>query len=409
MRKLMFLIVSSSVILTGCWDSIELNDIAIVTGISIDPGKEKKYRMTVGYVNPGPLSRQSSEQGAPVSIMTLEGDSLPEISARMNIGVSRRLVFSHTRALYINEKVAKEGVSSFLDSIERSPQFRNDFNILITKSHDAKDFSMINDPFEKVPSLKVQKQIRTLIEGWGGDPRVRLTDFINAIVSKGRSPVASAVIIKGDPEKGKNAESNMSIEPDANILMDGMAIFNKDKLVGYLSIEDTRNYVWTQKLKNTMVSIPCHESEEKEEGKSKQFMDIVITNNTSTMKTEYVRERPQLKVDIHAEARLNSMQCAEDLTKISTFDKLEKRSEKYIETLIEETIKKVQTEFGVDIFGFGETLNRKDHKKAKEVQDKWNEEFSRADVEVNVKVALRRTGSRNNSFLTELPAEVVEE
>lgn len=409
MRKLIFLIVSSCVILTGCWDSIELNDIAIVTGISIDPGKEKKYRMTVGYVNPGPLSRQSTEQGAPVSIMTLEGDSLPEISARMNIGVSRKLVFSHTRALYINEKVAKKGVSSFLDSIERSPQFRNDFNILIAKGHEAKDFSMINDPFEKVPSLKVQKQIKTLIEGWGGDPRIRLTDFINAIVSKGRSPVASTVIIKGNPEKGKNAESNMSIDPDANILMDGMAIFDKDKLIGYLSLEDTRNYVWTQKLESTMVSIPCLKNNGEEGDKNKQFFDIVITNNKSTMKTEYVGDRPQLKVNIHSEARLNSMQCSEDLTDIGTFNKLEKGSEKFIEEMIEETIKKVQTEFGVDIFGFGETLNRKDHKKAKEVEGKWNEEFSRGDVEVNVKIALRRTGSRNNSFLSELPADVVEE
>lgn len=398
MRKLLLLIICTCFILSGCWDSVELNDIAIVTGMSIDPGKEKLYRLTVGYVNPGPLSRQSQEQGAPVSIMTLEGDSLPEISARMNIGVSRKLVFSHTRAIYISEKVAREGVSTFLDSVERSPQFRNDFNILITKNNEARDFAMINDPIEKVPSVKVQKQIQNFTEGWGGDPRIRLTDFINAMVSKGRSPVASTVIIQGNAEKGKNADSNMSIEPAANIVLDGMAVFNKDKLIGFLSLEDTRNYVWTQKLKSTMVTLPCEEGE----GKDK-FMDIVITNNKSVMKTEYKGDRPQLKVDIYAEARLNSMHCPEDLTKISSYEKLEEKSEEFIANMIEETIKKVQTEYGVDIFGFGETLNRQDHKKAKKVREKWEEEFVRGDVDVNVQLALRRVGTRNNSFLSELP------
>lgn len=400
MRKLLLLITCTCFILSGCWDSVELNDIAIVTGMSIDPGKEKLYRLTVGYVNPGPLSRQSQEQGAPVSIMTLEGDSLPEISARMNIGVSRKLVFSHTRAIYISEKVAREGVSTFLDSVERSPQFRNDFNILITKNNEARDFAMINDPIEKVPSVKVQKQIQNFTEGWGGDPRIRLTDFINAMVSKGRSPVASTVIIQGNAEKGKNADSNMSIEPAANIVLDGMAVFNKDKLIGFLSLEDTRNYVWTQKLKSTMVTLPCEEGE----GKDK-FMDIVITNNKSVMKTEYKGDRPQLKVDIYAEARLNSMHCPEDLTKISSYEKLEEKSEEFIANMIEETIKKVQTEYGVDIFGFGETLNRQDHKKAKKVREKWEEEFVRGDADVNVQLALRRVGTRNNSFLSELPDE----
>ncbi|MGG0718078.1 Ger(x)C family spore germination protein [Robertmurraya massiliosenegalensis] len=401
--RIFLLICSVSFILTGCWDSTELNDVSIVTGISIDPGKEKKYRMTVGYVNASQLAPQEPSEGAPVSAMTLEGNSLPEISARMNVGVSRKLIFSHTRSLYINEAVAKkEGVGSFLDSLERSPQFRNDFNILITKGHEAELFTKINDPVEKVPSLKVQKQIKSILEGWGGEPGVRLTDFIDAIVSHGRSPVASSVIIKGNAEKAKNVESNMSIEAPAMIQLDGIAVFERDKLIGYLSLDDTRNYLWTQKLESTMVDVPCGKLGGNEIDRI--YFDIVITNNKSKIETFYRGQQPHLKVDIYSEARLNSMQCQKDLSKKETYIELEEMASQYIQAMIESTIKKVQDEFGVDIFGFGEALHRQDYQKAKEVEDKWNEEFIRADVDVNVHLAIRRSGIRNKSFLSEFPS-----
>lgn len=401
MRKWIILIGFISLMLTGCWDSTELNDVSIVTGMAIDPGKEHNYLMSVAYINPRQLSTQSPEQGAPVTVMSLEGNSLPEIAARMNIGVSRHLVFSHTRVLYINEKVAEKGIGPFLDSLERSPQFRNDFNILVTKGQEAKKFIMINDPLEKVPSLKVQKQIEHLVQGWGGDARVRLTDFINAIVSKGRSPVASAVKIEGDPEKGKTFDSTMSTEPEANVILDGMGVFDRDRLIGYLTLEDTRNYLWTQKLENTTIVIPC--DEEKNEHMKGRMLSLVVTNNKTKLETEYKGNTPQLKIRIYAEARVNSMECEFDLTKIDTFGKIEEMSEEYIDEIITGTIKKVQKDYGVDIFGFGDALKRQDYQKAKEIGNGWREEFKRAEVDVSVEMAIRRSGTRNKSFLNEIP------
>ncbi|MDQ0155529.1 Ger(x)C family spore germination protein [Robertmurraya andreesenii] len=396
MKKCLFLLIMTmNVFLSGCWDSTEMNDIAIVTGIAIDPGDERKYKMTVGYVNPRQFSKQSPEPGAPVTSLSLEGDSLPEMSVKMNIGISRILKFSHTRVVYINEKIAREGVGPFLDEIERSPEFRNDFNILITKGDEAAKFTQVNDNIEKVPSLKVQKQTKSLVETWGGDPRIRLTDFINAIVSKGRAPVASTAVIKGSPEKGKSTDSNNNIKPEATVELDGMAVFDMDKLIGYLTLEDTRNYLWTQNLKQTMVTTPCSDNEEK-------FFDLLITKNKTTLKTNYRGDTPVLQVKIHAESNLNSMQCAKDLTKMKTYSEIEKVAENHIKNMVEATIKKVQKEYGVDIFGFGEELNRQHYQKAKEIGNQWDKEFARADVEVHAQVAIRRTGTRTKSFLSEV-------
>lgn len=400
MKKLIILLLLMNLVLAGCWDSIELNDIAVVTGMAIDPGDEKKFRLTLEYVNPAQFSPQSPEQGAPVSVISWEGDTLYEIAQMMNVGTSRKLIFSHTRVLLINEEVARAGFIRFLDAVDRSAQFRNDFNILITRGHKAEEFIKINDPIERIPSIKVKTQIETFLDEWGGDPRVRLTDFLNALTSTGRSPVSNTVVLKGDPEKGKNAESNMSVEREAMVMVDGLAVYKKDKVVGFLSVDETRSYLWTQDLKNTTLSFPCHEDEEGR--KQGRLADIFINTSKSRMRTEYSGDTPLLKVEIFAEGRISGIQCNKDLSALETYREFEKKAEKEIEEKVSTTIKKVQEQYGTDIFGFGEQLSRQDYKKFKEVEDKWNDEFSRGEVEVSVTVKLRRSGTKFKSFLSEV-------
>ncbi|WP_077210849.1 Ger(x)C family spore germination protein [Bacillus dakarensis] len=399
-RKCLLILVMVAFVLTGCWDSVELNDIAIVTGMAIDPGEDKKYRLTLEYMNPANFSKTSSQQGAPVSTMVQEGNSIADLAGKVNVGASRQLVFSHTRVLFINEKIAEEGILGFLDGLERSAPFRNDFNILITKSHKAEDYVKINNPLEKVPSLKLQKQAKSFAEGWGGDPKVVLSDFIDALISKGRNPVTNTVVLKGDPEKGSKQESNMSNGREALILFDGLAVFDNEKLAGYLSLDDSRNYMWTQDLKQTTLTFPCHDHGDS--AKEKQYVNVRVPNSRTKMETYYRNEQPVLKVNIYTEAQIIETQCSDDLTKIDTFKKLEKNAEKYIEESVGRTISKTQKEYGVDIFGFGEALYRQDYKKFKDVEDDWNKEFARAEVVVSAKVQIRRAGTKSKSFLTEL-------
>lgn len=392
------------IFLTGCWDRIELNDISIVSGLAVDKGKDMKYRLTVELVNASQFSPNKGGGDASSAITySLEGDSVSELLHKMNVGISRRLIFSHTRVVYISEEVAKAGVLEFLDFLDRSGQFRNDFNILVTRDEMAEEFTKITFPVQRVPALKVQRQTQSLMEEWGGDPNVRLTDFISAITSKGRNPVAAAVKLSGSPEKGSMTENNQKLDVDALIEMDGMAVFESEKLKGFLSLQDTRNYLWTQKMKNTSLTVVCSKEEGKEE--NTLFNDVRVTETHSKLKVDTVNGRVVLKVKINGETRLEATQCIEDLTKIDTYDKFEKETNEYVEAQIKSTIEKVQKEYKADIFGFGEAYNRQHHKEYKKVEAKWDEIFAQAEVQVKVDLHLRRSGVRGKSFLTEVPKE----
>ncbi|MBO1513016.1 Ger(x)C family spore germination protein [Metabacillus bambusae] len=397
-KKMIGFFVLMSFLLTGCWDKEELNDVSIVTGIAVDPGEEKKYKMTVEIVNSPEYGKQGALGNTPVITYSLEGNSLSELSNKMNVGLDRKLIYSHTRVLFINEEIAREGLFGFLDFLERSGHFRNDFNILITKGNPASDFTKITYPIQKSPSLKLHKQIQTFLEEWGGDPRVRLTDFISSIISKGKNPVAATVVLKGDVEKGKNVENNKSLEPEALILIDGIAIFKDDKMLGSIPLKETRAYLWTQKLKHTSLSIPCEEGKEEKE----LYFDVRVSRSNTKLKVSYKNNNPKLIVKITGETKIQGSECTNDLTKIDVFMEYEKKINEFVKKDITSTIQSIQEEYGVDIFGFGEALYRQDPQKFKKEESKWDEVFAEAEVDVEVDLHLLRSGIKNKSFMTDL-------
>ncbi|MGI8317023.1 Ger(x)C family spore germination protein [Halobacillus mangrovi] len=380
-------------LLSGCWDTKELNEVAFVTGIAIEQGEDAKFKVTVGVANASQLNSQKSEGNTPSVTFSLEGNSISELLDKMNVGLTRELRYSHTRTLVISEEIAREGTSDFLDYLERSGQFRNDFNILIAQNISAADILKTNFPIQKIPSLKIHNQTSALFEEWGGDPNIRLSDFISALTSKGRHPVVEAVTIVGSPKQGKSVENNKSLEPESLVTLGGVGVFNEDKLIGYLNLEETRAYVWTQDLIQTTLTVPCGEQ---------KYMDIRILNSKSTIHVNYDGEIPNFQVKIVAEALLNGTQCSANLEKIETYKKYEKDIEEMIESIILTTITKVQDEYEVDIFGFGDTMRRQHYNQYQAVKDNWDEEFIKANIDTQANVFLRRAGTSNKSFLTEV-------
>ncbi|HYK74741.1 MAG TPA: Ger(x)C family spore germination protein [Pseudoneobacillus sp.] len=384
-----------TLLLSGCWDKVELNEIAIVSGITIEKGENARYRVTVSAINSAEQSKTSMMGNTPSVNYSLEGDTVSELTQKMNVGVSRKLIYSHTRVLVIDEAVAREGLLEFLDFLERSGEFRNDFNILIAREGEAQDILKITYPIQKDPSLKIHDQAQSLHNEWGGDPGIRLTDFITTLIIEGKHAVAAVVKVKGDPEKGSSVENNKKIDLDALIEFDGLAVFKFDKMIGTLSLEEARSFIWTDDIEQTELSVPCNEEKNK-------FIDIKVISTSTKKETEYKNGKAKIIVKLIGEADLMGTQCTDSLDKVDTFNKYEKLTETFIEGEIKDTINKTQEKYKVDIFGFGDTLNRSNHNEFKKIKYDWDQIFSEASVKVEANIFLRRSGIRNKSFLTDL-------
>ncbi|KHF40409.1 Ger(x)C family spore germination protein [Halalkalibacter okhensis] len=391
--KAIFVGLSLLVVLTGCWDRKELDRVSLVTGLALEISEDDAFSLTIEAINASELNDQMSEGMTPTITYELQGLTMAELLKKMNMGITRELNFSHTRTLIVDEKVAKEGLSKFLHFLEKGGQFRNDFQIIVARGVKATDIITTTYPIEKVPSMKMYEQFTTIEENWGGYPQSALTDFVFALTSPGRHPVAAAVTIRGDPSKGHNVDDNRELDLNALIEYDGMAMFHKDRLVGFLSVEETRNYMWTQDLDQTTATAPCGEL---------GYFALQVYNSHTKVTANYEKGVPNFTVRIIIEGDIHDNQCADGLDEISTYEKYQKLMKEQLEEKVKSTITLVQEKYGVDVFGFGEHLSKQQYKKFKELKDNWDEEFKRAKINVDATVYIRRDGMRTKSFIEQV-------
>ena len=165
-RKLLGLIVIT-VLLTGCWDQRELADISIVTGMAVDKGKNEKYKLTIEAINATELNAKTASGNSPSIVYSLEGNTVAELAYKMNIGVSKSLIYSHMRVFVMSKDIASSGMMAFLDSFERSRDLRDDFDIVVAKEGKAADILQVFYVVQKSPSLKMIVAVGTWIPGMG--------------------------------------------------------------------------------------------------------------------------------------------------------------------------------------------------------------------------------------------------
>lgn len=59
----------------------------------------------------------------------------------------------------------------------------------------------------------------------------------------------------------------------------------------------------------------------------------------------------------------------------------------------------MQTEYGIDIFGFGETLHHKYPSKWKTLKNNWDEYFANAEITVTTEIKIKEIGLDGPSIL----------
>ncbi|QOY36420.1 Ger(x)C family spore germination protein [Anaerobacillus isosaccharinicus] len=381
-------------LLTGCWDAQELNEISLVTGLAIDKGKDYKYELTVEVLNPPALETETIGSQTASIIYTLEGDSVAELAKKTNVGFTRKLKYSHMRVVVISKELAEEGLLEFIDFFEADREIRNDFNFLVVNNVRASDVLKVTYPMQRVSSMKLHVQLDTMVNEWGGDPNIRLKDFVRALASPGREPVLGTIKVEGPVKKGNKLENMEKVEPDTLVVLDGLSIFKGLEYQGNLPVKHARNYLLLQdKLNNTSITVTCGEN---------KMMTSRIYNSKTRINAYYKNDIPHIDVDIELEGRIDLLQCPVDIMKIKSYLEIEEKFAKSFKNEIDNTIRILQEEYQLDIFGFGEHMERQAYDDFKKVKDHWNEEFSRAEINVDVIVKLRRAGLITNPVFEDI-------
>ncbi|MGQ4667677.1 Ger(x)C family spore germination protein [Metabacillus halosaccharovorans] len=391
-----FLCILSILLISGCWDSNELQDFSIISGIGIDKGgndPENRFRLTVQIINPSIVSggqQGGNVQSSPVTTYSETGSTLKEALRKISNEAPAELFFPHIQIMLIGEELAKEGIQELFDVIERDPKFRVLFPVLIVKGHTAEAALKVSTSLRPIPSAKIEGSLQSSKAIWGEHPSTRADQ---AIMKLGEGSAAiTGIEINGDVEKGNQTANMQEISQSTKLEIKGLAIIRDGKLEKWLEGVPARGVVWANnEIEETVMNLDCP--------KKKDAVAIDIGRAESIIKAEVKKNKPVITIKINAEGAVSETHCSLELDKDETIKELETQLRTEIKDEVQTAIKTLQEEKG-DVFGFREYINIADKNYWKKIKDKWEEEiFPESEVNIEVNATIRRTGMKVKSYI----------
>ena len=368
----------NSIMTSGCWNYREIDKLAVVAGVAIDKGTDERYKMTVEIVQ----FIGKKEARTTSSTMTIEGKSIFD-AARNAIAFSgQRLYWSHTKVVILSEEVAQEGVIKAIDWFKRDSETRADIDLLISRAHSSKDILEAQSIKNAIKSFEMREMIdnqRSLSKA----PRVQLWEFLNSMMAKGVTAIAPTV--------------DLEVVNDVTVPhINGTAIFKKDKLIGFIDGEETKDILFVQdKIEGGLI---IHvESESKEEVP----LSLEIFNSKTKINPLVNKGNVEFKVHIETTVALAELEGSKDFNEETTRLQLESSIERVMKARIERTIKKIQHEYKADVFGLGKRLREDKPKLWNSLESNWETNFEDAKINVVVKVHIKNSAMLSKPITAE--------
>lgn len=379
MKKL--LIIPLILLLTGCWNYYELNNLAICTGIAIDKS-EDKYEVTFLISNAKKNEVSAKEGEAGTTTYSGIGETLQEAVNDLQIKMPFEPYTGHLVVTIISDEIAKEGLENILDYLTRDTESRNFFYVLLSKDVKAKNILEIISPLQTFPSQTIASDIETSSAKTSLIYEITYNDFLYTLLEPGINPVLNSVTILGNKEKGTDTKELSDTIPEATIKIDSLGIFKEDKLLGWATTEESKGInLLSNNVENFYIKTKCED---------KYIMNYIENMKT---KTNIDLENNKVNISIKGTTTILEVNCKLDLENPETTKKISNDIKEELNKIIEESTYLVQKKYKTDVFGYGKMIHKKYPQKWKIIKNNWDEIFENLKIETNIEISIQDQGA----------------
>lgn len=370
-----------SILLSGCWDRREVNDIAIVIAMSVDKEEDGKYRLGVQIPLVSSMGSLSGGGGGTSGnesfyVDSAVGKTLHEARAILQTRMSRILYFAHYRVVVIGSEVARSGFSKPFDIISRYPENRLTSYVVMTKGK-AIDLLNAHPHFERFSG----EAIRELIKA------VTIPVSIKDMAQMNITPGIDTFLPVFDPVNTQPKGDSKEIEGT------GIAVFRGDKLIKIYKRSEVAGIRWFQSYFNPFSFV----IEMDDSGP----ISAMVLKGHAVVKPMIRQGRIHFDIQLYASVFIPETLSPLDFNDKSTFNEVERR-------LAEKITKKVDfilnesKKHRVDPTGLGLTFAKRYPKLwEQKYKKRWEKELPHITFQIHSNVQVTNIGQTTNSLMKE--------
>jgi Ger(x)C family germination protein len=375
------------ILLSGCWDKIEIDKKSMISVMGIDAGsdigkqrevakfrpdepytamKMKKLHLTFGTPD---VSKLGPGKGgtAQDTYLTSDGYSLQDSIGNASLKSSRYITFNHTKLLVLSSNIMENAdiVREVIDYLQREPNLNRMMYVILAEGR-AEDCIKYKPEMEK----NIESYITGLIENSHRDESIipiTLNEFLILLSENGNALIPRMVIDK---------ESN-------KLKISGVAIIKDYKLKGFLTPSDTTNLEMlrgTLKGGRKVIFINSHP------------IDYLIDGVDRKISVDDTNGKLIFNINIKVEGAIKDYYTDNNLFSTDKLNYLQENFNKSIEKECERVVKLTQQKFNSAPIGVRECIEKFHPDIWRQKKDNWDEVYKNAVINVNIQTSIRRIG-----------------
>lgn len=375
MKKILILLIF---LCTGCWNYNELNDLAIVTALSVD--LEKDNIIVNAIVANGKKESNSKDNSSSTVVYEGSGKTFMDAIINLESYMPKKLYLGHITSIVISEDIAKYKMENISDSLLRNGELLRRYYVIISKDNKASDVLKILSPLEMFPSKNISGNLETTSEVSGISSKILFSDFLIKYYENGIEPTLPSIEVIGKVKEGESEDNIKNSKPKTNLKLSNMAIFKGYKFLGFLNDnESVALNILLNKIDNINYTY--------------YFDNGYVTNKIRSIKSKIKFKDNKYYIDIKGNAVITEINSDFIVNDLDSLDKLNNKLNNEIKVLINNVIDASLYKYESDFIGFGEILYKKDIKSFNKLESDWINYLKEIDIDVKVDIELINGGS----------------
>lgn len=373
MKKLLiFLMILSTLLITGCWDMVEIEDRIYPYTVGVDLNhnmdKEGKFEFTITYPNIAAIGKNASSED-PIYLVDDTANSIFELLHKLTTRLQRPIYLKLLNVITLSEEVSRDSKSmrEIVDSLNRDFLTSKNVQMLVVRDSSKE---LLNTALASKRQQNIEGVLYNMLVNRQQASMFTPINFIDFIEEMDISD--AAIVPVGTPGKEE-------------IIINGGALFKNYRLIGYLEPMEVRALaIINDEINEDTVDIDFNGAD----------LSVMITGVKSKRKLESQEENIKIKFDIELEGHIHSF-ILDPSKSIETEETLENMQNTIAEDIkgdIEMAVKRVQKEYKADVLNLRNYINKYHPIIWEKIKNDWEVIYPEIEIEVNVKVFIRRRG-----------------
>ena len=380
MKKIKYLIILLP-LLTGC-NYRELNKLGITTAVSIDY-QNNNYNIIAEVVNPIKQQDASSANNSPFITFKNSAPSLQEAFRNIVLESPRQLYTAHLEIIVLSEEIVNNHLKEFLEYFTRDPETRTEIKIIIAKTDKSIEGISLQTLLTNFSSSNILESLELQSQVLGLTYEVTINELLNMYIDPYLEVTLPSMTLYGNEEIGDEKENITTSSPKATVKIGTTAITKDNKILGYLSIEESKiQNIINGNIKETILKYPYKNGY------------VVFEPNQIKTKKEVDIKNNKIKIELSGYSKTKEVQTNINIKNKKEVEKLNQHFNKELEKEIINTFNNIKENYNTDIFGFRQLYYHTDHKYFKEKCNNWYEDiYPNIKLEVKSNIKLYEKGN----------------